>query len=490
MAMEKKRKARKRRGLITALAVTFIALAALGIWAMSSKSGSDVNLSKDIRSANAQTGDILSTVSASGTLRRQEAKEILLPTGVELDELLVKPGERVTQGQALASIIPSSVDKALSDTQKQLDSLASQLERSEADTVSKYVSTTVHGRVKEIYARVNDRVSDVVSKYGGLLLLSLDGKMELRLTAPAYIAIGDTATVRLKGGKTESGTVEDIRDGQMLVTLTDNGPANGAVATAYALNGTELGSGTLSVHCPMLITGYTGTIDAISVKEEQAVWAGTTLFALRDLGHTPAYLSLLEEREEEVRNLQDLLALRKNGAVTAPFDGVIESVQTDSSTEGQLMKIVPIDNMFVDLQIYELDILSVAVGQQVMLTVDALGDEALTGTVSSVNELGENNSGVTRYTVEITLDRTEQMRAGMNASAEIVISRHENCLTIPEAALYQSGTTTFVYTAFNEETGELLGPCPVTTGASDGEYVEILSGLSEMATVYYRYAVP
>jgi hypothetical protein len=87
-----------------------------------------------------------------------------------------------------------------------------------------------------------------------------------------------------------------------------------------------------------------------------------------------------------------------------------------------------------------------------MLTVDALDSEVLTGTVSGINEVGENNGGVTRYTVEVTLDRTESMRAGMNASAEIVIARHEGCLTVPEAALCQSGNTTFVCTAFNEET--------------------------------------
>lgn len=487
--MEKKSKTRRRRGLIAGIAVIFITAGALGFGAVSSKTGGSAELSRNIRSAEVQTGNILSTVSASGTLRGQEAEAVILPEGVKLDELLVKPGERVTRGQALASVVPSSVDKALTDAQKQLDSLASQLERSEADTDSKYVTAKAQGRVKEIYARKNEHVSDVVAEHGGLLLLSLDGKMELRLSALDQVAIGDEVNVQLESGKTEIGTVEGVHLGQMLITLTDNGPVNGTVATVYSLYGTELGSSVLSVHCPLLVTGYTGAVASIPVKEEQIVRPGTTLFTLSDLGHTAAYLSLLEQQKEQVQNLQTLLALRESDAVTAPFDGVIESVQPEGGAD-ELVRLIPLDRMYVDLHIYELDILSVALGQQVMLTVDALDSEVLTGTVSGINEVGENNGGVTRYTVEVTLDRTESMRAGMNASAEIVIARHEGCLTVPEAALCQSGNTTFVCTAFNEETGELSGEVPVTTGTSDGEYVQILTGLNEGTRIYYRYAQP
>ena len=59
---------------------------------------------------------------------------------------------------------------------------------------------------------------------------------------------------------------------------------------------------------------------------------------------------------------------------------------------------------------------------------------------------------------------------------------------MPLAALVEDGTRTLVYTAYNEETDELLSPVEVQTGVSDGTDVEILSGLSVGDTFYYRYA--
>ena len=58
---------------------------------------------------------------------------------------------------------------------------------------------------------------------------------------------------------------------------------------------------------------------------------------------------------------------------------------------------------------------------------------------------------------------------------------------MPVAALDQDGTKTIVYTSC-DETGSTLGtPVAVTTGASDGEYVQIVEGLSEGQTCYYAY---
>ncbi len=59
---------------------------------------------------------------------------------------------------------------------------------------------------------------------------------------------------------------------------------------------------------------------------------------------------------------------------------------------------------------------------------------------------------------------------------------------VPLAALEEDGARTLVYTAYSEETDELLSPVEVQTGVSDGTDVEIVSGLSLGDTFYYRYA--
>ena len=61
-------------------------------------------------------------------------------------------------------------------------------------------------------------------------------------------------------------------------------------------------------------------------------------------------------------------------------------------------------------------------------------------------------------------------------------------LTVPAAALIDEGGKTYVYTGYDEEKDELLGLTEITTGLSDGENVEILSGISAGDKVCYRYA--
>ncbi len=108
--------------------------------------------------------------------------------------------------------------------------------------------------------------------------------------------------------------------------------------------------------------------------------------------------------------------------------------------------------------------------------------------MQKIDTTGTNDGGSTKYTVTMELPRTEQMLGGMNASVRIEVSRMEAVLTVPAEAIYEDGTRTYVYTALDEKTGEPASPVEVTTGASDGAVIEILSGLTEGDTVYYSYA--
>lgn len=75
----------------------------------------------------------------------------------------------------------------------------------------------------------------------------------------------------------------------------------------------------------------------------------------------------------------------------------------------------------------------------------------------------------------------------MNAKVRIPLESLDNCLTIPVAALVEQGNKTLVYTGIDEDSQALTEPALVKTGLSDGEYVQILSGLTEGTTVWYRY---
>ncbi len=150
--------------------------------------------------------------------------------------------------------------------------------------------------------------------------------------------------------------------------------------------------------------------------------------------------------------------------------------------------ITPADSMTIAVSVDELDILTLAIGQEATITLDALPGQSFSGIVKKINPTGTNEGGSTKYTVTMEVPRTEQMLPGMNGSVLIEVSRLDSVLTVPAAAVYEDGTRTYVYTALDSETGEPTAAVDVTTGASDGTYIQILSGLSDGDAVYYRYA--
>ena len=156
--------------------------------------------------------------------------------------------------------------------------------------------------------------------------------------------------------------------------------------------------------------------------------------------------------------------------------------------EGTTVALVtPQNEMTVSVTVDELDLSLIEIGMTAEITLDAFMGEAFEGTVTNIGTSGENSGGNSKFAVEITMDRAENMLEGMNATAKIVLSSHTDVLTVPVEALCDMGNETVIYTKYNKGEETLEKPVTVTVGASDGEKAEILSGLSEGQEYYYSY---
>ena len=153
----------------------------------------------------------------------------------------------------------------------------------------------------------------------------------------------------------------------------------------------------------------------------------------------------------------------------------------------QIASVTPQSTMTLDITIDELDITALQVGMTAQVKIDALGGEKYTATITEIGNTGVSNGGNSKYTVELTMDRAEDMLSGMNATATIVLSTANDVLTIPADALVENGNQTVVYTGYDEENDLLLNPVTVKVGSSDGETAEILEGLVNGQTYYYAY---
>lgn len=150
--------------------------------------------------------------------------------------------------------------------------------------------------------------------------------------------------------------------------------------------------------------------------------------------------------------------------------------------------VTPQEKMLITVPVDELDVLSLSLGQEADLYLDALPATGFTATVTEIDPEGENSGGNTKYSVTLALDRQAQLYPGMNGVVCFPRSEEQAVATVPLAALTEDGGRTMVYTAYDEETDELLSPVEVQTGVSDGTDVQILSGLTVGDTYCYKYA--
>ena len=449
----------------------------------------------EISSAEVISGSISTSVYGSGRLSDDDVEKLEIPSGVKLKEIRVSPGDKVDGGTLLASVNVNSVLAAMNDVSDQLSTLDSSISAAASSSGVSYISASVSGRIKKIYAAAGDSVSGVMYEHGALMLLSLDGYMAVDIDAPSLSA-GDSVTVTGEGGASYAGTVDSVTGGTATVLVSDNSTAYGESVTVADENGSTLGSGALYIHDELKIMGYTGTVSYVSVSENSAVYSGSTLLSLSGGAESAGYDALLEQRAELEDELSQLIAIYREGGVYSGLSSTVKAVNAvdeddeDSSSEDddtgkQYFSISPDATMSISVSVDESEILSVSAGQSAEVTIDSIDGESFTGTVTEIDRAGTSSSGVTTYTAVISIEKTDAMLAGMSASATIKIDGVENALLIPVDALNRTSSGYYVHTECDEESGTLGGMVEVTAGISNSVYAEITSGLSEGDTVYY-----
>ena len=484
--LQKNKKRRRRKILITVISI--VAVLAIAITAavviLQKQVRQQFAMDKvDVLSHTVSTGTISTLVSGSGTLQDVDPESITVPEGVEILEVIVERNAAVSQGDLLATVDTGSVISAMADLQGQLEDLDEQLSDAEDDTVSSKIKAGVSGRVKAIFAKKGTSVTDTMYEHGALAILSMDGYMAVDIRTDV-LREGDKVTVVLSDSSKETGIVASVIGGNAHILVDDNGPVYGQEVTVLSEDGTALGSGALEINNPLRITGYAGTVSAVKVKENAKVSDSTVMFTLTDRSYSANYETLLRDRQEAEETLLELLQIRKNGAVVAPFDGSVYSVDYDETTAATAVVTLSRDEeMCVTVTVDESDILSLEVGQKVNVTVSSVSEDAFTGTVTEIDKSVNNDAGA--YTAEVTFPKEAGMLTGMTADVDVQIQGVENALLVPVDAVHMTSDSAFVYTSYDTETQTYGGKTDVVVGLTDGNFYEITSGLTQGCTVYY-----
>lgn len=166
--------------------------------------------------------------------------------------------------------------------------------------------------------------------------------------------------------------------------------------------------------------------------------------------------------------------------------GTVQAFEPYSLETITVASITSQEKMSLEISVDEQDIAKIHMGQEATITVEALTGQTFPAVITAISNTGTNAGGSSKFTVKLTLSKSGDMLPGMNASAYLPL-QSQSVAAIPVAALVEDGAKTIVYTGYDEKKETLLNPVIVTTGVSDGEYVQILSGLTEENSIYYAY---
>lgn len=444
--------------------------------------------------ASVQSGAISKTVYGTGMIEAASQPVVSIQTDGTLSELRVDIGDEVKEGDVLAVLENDELDATIQDLEYALWELDDEIMGTSPGATVVAIRSPIAGRVMKLYGQLGDDALAVYRKYGAVALLSTDGRMkvEFDVAEGTTVELGETLFVSGMGavvGTTFSveGEVTDLymQGTKAVVTINDDTLPMDAQATVTNGMGEVVGTGVLEINKPMTVSAYGGTIRQIRVNVGDEIERKDTIYVLEDSPLTLTQENLRIQREAAAEDLEEAKEQRENLIVLAPCDGVIASVEAleigSSVTAGTtLLSILEGEDMTLTIAVDELDVVSVQEGQPVSITVDALSDLTVEGTVEKIAPVGSGESGVTTYDVKLSFDAAGTgIRAGMNATGEILVASVEDALYIPVEALMTVNDQYCVLIASGSYQ-------PVETGIMNDEYVQILSGLEAGDLVCYE----
>lgn len=193
-------------------------------------------------------------------------------------------------------------------------------------------------------------------------------------------------------------------------------------------------------------------------------------------------IASIKVKENQSVKKGDVLLTYENGSgdVVAPYDCIISGISVkegDAVTKGQeLMKIYDNVNLVTKINVDELDVVGLSLGQKANIKVTAYPDTKFTGTVTSIKQQGDYSNGVCTFEVTIAFDEIHDIKVGMTTEATIVVDSRSNVLTVPVEAVRNMGGQKMVLVPSDTGTPQAK---KVEIGLADANNVEIKSGLVE-----------
>jgi HlyD family secretion protein len=474
---------RFRRGTLVNGGILLALLLVVGLTVLTVRGSEDSASAGATQTASVSVGDVTATVSANGNIASgQTANVDFEGSGGIIRQILVKPGDKVRQGQALAVVDQTSAQQSLELARAQLSSAQASYDTTVAGQTpqerSRDAASVRQAEVSLTTARTNlsqarsnlsltrRQQQEAVRRANNAVEKASDAVDQARATnqsdpTPEHRQALVEAQSAKSAAKTSQRSARNARDSSLLQARQQVTSAERSVKSAQAgLTSTKAG---VAVNRQPARSGTVASAQAqianaqVSVDQAQTALEQTTLRA--PVGGTVAAV---------------------NGAVGEPSTSAGSSSTTGSSTSSTtastgFVTLTNTKNLQVTADVAEADIADVRLGQSATITLSASGT-ALEGIVTAVDSIETITNNVVEYGVTVTLTQPKGLKLGQSTQVVVTTGSKANVLRVSSSALTTIGDRT---TATVQSADGSTNVVQVTTGLAGDGFTEVLDGLTD-----------
>jgi RND family efflux transporter MFP subunit len=464
-------------------------------------------------------GNIAEEVSVTGRVKSAESVNLAFEKGGKIKNVSVQVGDRVSPGQALVHLDAAEVNAQLLQAEASVDTQVAKLNELKRGARIEEIQvketelrkaeqdlTNAYGSVLNIANDAFSKADDAVRSKTDQVFLNddTDSPQLTFLVSDAQaqidtVALRRLATSELNAWKSELRTTSGtssvaldilliqsqkhlalIRD-FLIRTLDTVDKAIGVSASTIDTYKTNIGTGRANVSTAISnITTQEQTISTQKVVIERI----TNELSLIKAGSAFEVIAGQEAQVKQVEaNVAAIRAQVSKMILYAPIGGVVTKQDAKqgeiASINTILISIIGDQSLEIEANIPEIDVGRIAIGNPVLIKLDAFPGEVFNGKVKYIDPAENVVDGVVNFKVTIAFETIEKkIRSGLTANLEIESRKKEGVLLLPEFAIVENDEGTFVRTLLLD--GVTTEDVFVVRGIRDNNgFVEIEQGVTE-----------
>ncbi len=447
------------------------------------------------------TGDIATTISASGQLVAQREAELSLGQQGTVATVHVQVGDVVAAGDPLVEIDRTELERNVRNAEQSLiiqennladlytGATAEEIAAAEASLASAQASLSSSYRGAS-EAEVTAARANLTSAEAALADL-LDGPNTAEVTqARATLEKQQAAVQQAQAAydqvkdRPDVGATTQARDLQQATIDYETAQAEydrlmaGASAEAIAQAEATVASARSNLDA---LLNDPNRPASIASAESQVASAQSNLASLTT-GSTAQQIAITQAQVEQARiSLETAQANLEDAVLAAPFDGLVTAVHVVAGEQasGAVITMIDLDSLEVVLTVDEVDLGAVEMGQEAVVTLETYRGTEIPATVIAIDPVSSAgaDSAIATFDVHLKLAATNKvLRVGMTANAELVTAEATGVLLVPNDAISSDREAgTYSVNVYN---GTTIEPRPVEIGLRNGDMTEIVGGVN------------